>query len=92
MDQSKSLPVGDTKPKPRMRWFRLMLNLIVLTVVVGAVGLAASLHNQKKLRLVIEGNQLVVEQGNFSRSALNRLSRTLILKKRHTRPFHFETR
>ena len=65
MDQSKSLSAGDTKPKPRMRWFRLMLNLIVLTVVVGAIGVAASLHNQKKLRLVIEGNQLVVEQGKF---------------------------
>ena len=65
MAPSKTLPAGDTRPKPRMRWFRLMLNLIVLTVVLGAVGLAASLHNQKKLRLVIENNQLIVEQGKL---------------------------
>ena len=65
MDPSKSLPAGDNRAKPRMRWFRLMLNLMVLTVVLGAVGVAASLHNQKKLRLVIENNQLIVEQGRL---------------------------
>jgi hypothetical protein len=42
-----------------------MLNLMVLTVVLTAVGVAASLHNQKKLRLVIENNQLIVEQGKL---------------------------
>lgn len=65
MDPSKSLPAGDNRAKPRMRWFRLMLNLMVLTVVLAAVGVAASLHNQKKLRLVIENNQLIVEQGRL---------------------------
>ena len=65
MDPSKSLPAGDNRAKPRMRWFRLMLNLMVLTVVLAAVGVAASLHNQKKLRLVIENNQLIVEQGKL---------------------------
>lgn len=65
MDPSKSLPAGDNRAKPRMRWFRLMLNLMLLTVVLAAVGVAASLHNQKKLRLVIENNQLIVEQGKL---------------------------
>ena len=65
MDPSKSLPAAESKPKTRFRWLRLLVNLLLVTAVVGAVALAASLHNQKKLRLAIHENELVVEQGRF---------------------------
>lgn len=65
MDPSKSLPPPPSPSKPPTRWLKVLFNLVLLSVLIGALGIGASLHNQKKLRINIANGRLVVEQGKL---------------------------
>ena len=41
------------------------MNVLILSLLMAALAVAASLHNQKKLRLNIENGRLIVEQGKL---------------------------
>ena len=65
MDPSKALPHSAETPKPKRRWFRVLSNLIIL-VAIAAIGVfVTSNENQKRIRLNVINNTLVVEEGKF---------------------------
>ena len=65
MDPSRALPPVPEAPRPRRRWMRLTVNLLIVGVLSAGAVFTASTLNQQRIRLNVVNGALTVEQGRF---------------------------